>query len=157
MKKSFCLLIFIFLISSILFAQVQINTSGNYSNSSYLIDNAFIGNGVVTSNHSFSGDPSQIGFFHDSLGLIGMDSGFVLTTGIADSIDNLTNPFIMGTDLLGFGDPDLLTIANSVPALIGQTFTVISTADAVILEFDFVPSSDTVTLPSENNKSISNM
>ncbi|HJN63756.1 MAG TPA: choice-of-anchor L domain-containing protein [Flavobacteriales bacterium] len=144
MKKSFCLLIFIFLISSILFAQVQINTSGNYSNSSYLIDNAFIGNGVVTSNHSFSGDPSQIGFFHDSLGLIGMDSGFVLTTGIADSIDNLTNPFIMGTDLLGFGDPDLLTIANSVPALIGQTFTVISTADAVILEFDFVPSSDTV-------------
>ena len=125
-------------------AQVQINTTGNFSNPSYLIDNALIGNGVVTSNHSFTGDSSQIGFFSDLSGLIGMDSGFVLTTGIVDSIDNLGNTLIMGTSLLGNGDPDLLTIANSVPALIGQTFTVLSTADAVILEFDFVPSSDTV-------------
>ena len=46
---------------------------------------------------------------------------------------------------MGAGDPDLLTIANSVPGLIGQTFTVSSTEDAAILEFDFVPSSDTVT------------
>ena len=144
MKKSFCLLTITFLISSIAFAQVQINTNGNYSNPSYLIDNALIGNGVITSNHSFTGDSSQIGFFSDLSGVIGMDSGFVLTTGIVDSIDNLGNTLIMGTSLLGNGDPDLLTIANSVPALIGQTFTVTSTADAVILEFDFVPSSDTV-------------
>ena len=46
---------------------------------------------------------------------------------------------------MGAGDPDLLTIPNSVPGLIGQTFTVSSTEDAAILEFDFVPSSDTVT------------
>ena len=35
----------------------------------------------------------------------------------------------------GSGDPDLLTIASSVPALIGQTFSVLSTHDAAILEF----------------------
>ncbi len=86
MRNSIYILIITFLISSIAFAQVQINTNGNYSNPSYLIDNALIGNGVITSNHSFTGDPSQIGFFSDSLGVIGMDSGFVLSTGGVDSI-----------------------------------------------------------------------
>ena len=154
-----------FLFSS---SQVQINTTGNYNSPSYLIDNALIGNGVITSNHSFIGDSSQIGFFSDSINLIGMDSGFVLSTGTVDSIANIgiidtfwnyiwdstwTNivdstpmyeTYFCNTNFMTSGDPDLLTIANSVPALIGQTFSVTSTADAVILEFDFIPSSDTV-------------
>ena len=41
-------------------------------------------------------------------------------------------------------DPDLLTVANSVPPLIGQTFTVGSVNDVAILEFDFVPTSDSI-------------
>jgi len=128
------------------------NTTGNYSNPSYLINNAFIGNGVVTSNHSFTGNPIQIGFFSDSLGLIGMDSGFVLTTGGVDSIGvlgadtsfSIVQDYFLSSDLFGGSDADLLTIANSVPAMIGQSFTVASTQDVAILEFDFVPSSDTV-------------
>ena len=152
MKKSHYILIITFLSSSIAFAQVKINTNGNYSNSSYLIDNALIGNGVITSNHSFTGDPSQIGFFSDSLGVIGMDSGFVLSTGGVDSIGvlgadtsfGMVQDYFLSSDLLGGSDPDLLTIANSVPAIIGQTFIVSSTQDVAILEFDFVPSSDTV-------------
>ena len=36
-------------------------------------------------------------------------------------------------------DPDLLTVANSVPPLIGQTFTVSSINDVAVLELDFVP------------------
>ena len=152
MKKSHYILIITFLFSSIAFAQVQINTNGNYSNPSYLIDNALIGNGVITSNHSFTGDPSQIGFFSDSLGIIGMDSGFVLSTGGVDSIGvlgadtsfGMVQDYFLSSDLLGGSDADLLTIANSVPAIIGQTFIVSSTQDVAILEFDFVPSSDTV-------------
>jgi hypothetical protein len=142
--KTIYFLVTSILISSIAFAQVQINTSGNYSNASYLIDNAFIGNGVVTSNHSFIGNPTQIGFFSDSLGFIGMDSGFVLTTGGVDSIGVLGINYFLSSDLFGGSDADLLTIANSVPAMIGQYFTVSSTQDVSILEFDFVPSSDTV-------------
>ena len=144
MRKNIYFLVTSILISSIAFAQVQINTSGNYNNASYLIDNAFIGNGVVTSNHSFTGDPTQIGFFSDSLGFIGMDSGFVLTTGGVDSIGVLGINYFLSSDLFGGSDADLLTIANSVPAMIGQFFTVGSTQDVAILEFDFVPSSDTV-------------
>ena len=64
------------------FSQVSIDASGNYSNPSYLIDNVLIGSGVISSNHNFIGDSSQIGYFTDNSGLIGMDSGFVLSTGI---------------------------------------------------------------------------
>ena len=166
MKQSFFILSVLF--SFVCSAHVQINTIGNYGNPSYLIDNALIGNGVITSNHSFIGDPSQISFFSDTLALIGMDSGFVLSTGSVDSIGVLgsdtlwwnyiydstftniidSTPFVenyfLSSSLSGSGDPDLLTIANSVPSLIGQSFIVSSTGDAAILEFDFVPSSDTV-------------
>ena len=150
------------------FSQVQINTSGNLNDPSYLIDNILIGNGVTTSNHNYIGDSSQIGYFVDSSGLIGMSEGFVLSTGKVDSIGNTgvdtlpwwnyiydsawniidstqaVESYFLSELLLGNGDQDLLTIANSVPGLIGQTFTVSQTEDAAILEFDFVPSSDTV-------------
>ena len=150
MKKLLLILLCVITFNSV--AQIQMNTTGNYSNPSYLINNAFIGNGVVTSNHSFTGNPIQIGFFSDSLGLIGMDSGFVLTTGGVDSIGvlgadtsfSIVQDYFLSSDLFGGSDADLLTIANSVPAMIGQSFTVASTQDVAILEFDFVPSSDTV-------------
>ena len=41
-------------------------------------------------------------------------------------------------------DPDLLNVANSVPGMIGQSFSVSSINDVAKLEFDFVPTSDTV-------------
>ena len=164
------ILLSLFCITTLLsVAQVQINTTGNFNDPSYLIDNVLIGNGVLTSNHSYIGDSSQIGFFKDPMGLIGIDSGFVLSTGGVDSIGNTgsdtlpwwdyiydsawniidstpaLDTYFLSTSLMGNSDPDLLTIANSVPGLIGQTFTVSSTGDAAILEFDFVPSADTVT------------
>ena len=134
------------------YAQVSIDVTGNYANPSFLIDNVLIGDGVLSSNHNYVGDASQIGFFKDSIGLIGMDSGFVLSTGKVDSIGKLgidtvwgtPQSFELATDFSGTGDADLLTIANSVPALIGQNFSVTSTHDVAILEFDFVPSSDSV-------------
>ena len=42
------------------------------------------------------------------------------------------------------GNNDLFNVANSVPALIGQAFVVGSAQDAAVLEFDFVPTDDTV-------------
>jgi len=166
MRKLLLLLLCVITFNSV--AQIQMNTTGNFNDPSYLIDNVLIGTGVITSNHSYIGDSSQIGYFTDSLGLIGMSEGFVLSTGRVDSIGVLggdtlwwdyiwdstftviidSTPFVenyfLSDDLSGSGDTDLLTIASSVPALIGQTFSVLSTHDAAILEFDFVPSADTV-------------
>ena len=39
---------------------------------------------------------------------------------------------------------DLLNVANSVPGLIGQAFSVSGIFDVALLEFDFVPNSDTL-------------
>ena len=93
------ILLSLFCITTLLsVAQVQINTTGNFNDPSYLIDNVLIGNGVLTSNHSYIGDSSQIGFFKDPMGLIGIDSGFVLSTGGVDSIGNT------GSDTLPWWD-----------------------------------------------------
>ena len=162
------IILFIYIVSINIYSQVQINSSGNFNDPSYLIDNVLIGNGVTTSNHSYIGDSSQISYFTDSLGNIGFTEGFILTTGRVDSIGNTgvdtlpwwnyiydslwniidSTPVIEGTFLstsfFNNGDNDLLTIANSVPGLIGQSFSVSNTQDAAILEFDFIPSSDTV-------------
>ena len=85
----------------------------------------------------------QIGFFNAINTNLGLDSGIVMATGDIDMLD---------PNFTGFGanppntvtDPDLLAVANSVPPLIGQTFVVSSINDVAILEFDFIPTSDTV-------------
>ena len=102
-----------------------------------------MGGGVVASNHSYQGDSIQIGYFDGSNSNLGLGSGVVMCTGDI----NLLDP-----NFAGFGDfidvnppvtdPDLLNVANSVPGLIGQTFSVSSINDVAVLEFDFIPSSE---------------
>src|SRR5690606_23084302 len=41
-------------------------------------------------------------------------------------------------------DPNLLSLANLVPQLLGLNFTVNAVNDAAIIEFDFIPNSDTI-------------
>ena len=110
-----------------------------------MVNDILLGDGVEASNHVFQGDSIQIGFFDGSASNIGLNSGIVMSTGDISILD---------PNFVGFGgfinidppvtDPDLLDVANSVPALIGQTFEVSSVNDIAVLEFDFIPSSDTV-------------
>ena len=124
-------------------AQMTLDKTTPYDSPTWLIDNILLGGGVVASNHSYQGDSMQIGFFNAINTNLGLDSGIVMATGDIDLLDpNFTgfgtNPPNMVTD------PDLLTVANSVPPLIGQTFVVSSINDVARLEFDFIPTSDTV-------------
>ena len=68
MKK--IILSIITLVSIHSYSQVVMSTNSVQNQVSYLIDNVLIGNGVTTTNHQFTGDSSQIGYFTDSLGLI---------------------------------------------------------------------------------------
>lgn len=109
-----------------------------------LVNNILLGTGVTASNITFTpagGESIQLGFFNGVNSNIGLDSGIVMSTG--DILDIVPGSF-SGNIPLGGSDPDLLTLANSVPPLIGQTFTVGSTNHSAILEFDFVPAADTV-------------
>ena len=112
----------------------------------YLVNDILLGDGVEASNHTYQGDSIQIGFFDGTASNLGLNSGIVMSTGDISILD---------PNFAGFGDfinvnppvtdPDLLDVANSVPALIGQNFVVQDINDVAVLEFDFIPSSDTVT------------
>ena len=103
---------------------------------------------VVATNVVFTGSPVQIG------NITGFDptdfpieAGLILSTEVANNPantdDGCMDDFIED-NLEVSGDADLLTIANSVPPLIGQNFAVSSVNDVCAIEFDFVATGDTV-------------
>ncbi|MDP7566841.1 MAG: choice-of-anchor L domain-containing protein, partial [Flavobacteriales bacterium] len=141
MKK----LLFLLLSLSVFNAQSQIvvdNTSP-YDDPVWMTNNILIGGGVSASNINYQGDSCQIGFFNAINTSLGIDSGIVLCTGDVNDLDPAsppTFPFISNVVV----DPDLLAVANSVPGMIGQSFSVSSVNDIAILEFDFIPTSDSL-------------
>ncbi|HIE73732.1 MAG TPA: hypothetical protein EYQ06_05625, partial [Flavobacteriales bacterium] len=143
MKKINNILFFLLLFCQSSLAQITIDKTTPYDSPTWLVNNILLGGGVVASNHSYQGDSMQIGFFNAINTSLGLDSGIVMATGDIDLLD---------PNFTGFGanppntvmDTDLLVVANSVPPLIGQTFLVSSINDVAILEFDFIPTSDTV-------------
>ncbi len=120
------------------FAQISVM----YDNADNLINNVLLGNGIVASNITFLGDDIQMGYFDATGTGLGINTGVVLCT---DDIEELDPNVPFGDFVInGINDFDLLNIANSVPPLIGQNFTVNSVNDIALLEFDFVPISDSV-------------
>jgi hypothetical protein len=122
-------------------SQIVIDNTPPYNSPVFLVDNVLLGGGVVASNHSYQGDSAQIGWFDAINTNLGISEGIVLSTGDVYALDPINGgsfPFIANT----VTDPDLLAVANSVPGMIGQTFTVSSINDVAVLEFDFVASSN---------------
>lgn len=97
---------------------------------------ALLGPGVVYSNAQFSGDPSQLGLLAGGVNPLEITSGIVLSS--AAVVTNTPNSLEFGEGLGLGNNPDLISVANSVPPLIGQSFTISSVHDIAILEFDFV-------------------
>lgn len=91
-----------------------------------------IGNGVEVSNISYTGADIARGEFWNGPGNIGIDDGVLLTSG---SVDIAVGPNTSGSDGTNNGapgDPDLEAISG------------VSSHNACILEFDFVPQSSMV-------------
>ncbi len=97
---------------------------------------ALVGPNVQVSNISFTGDPVQLGLYENAGGNFTIPGGILLSTSHAG---NFMPGAFNGEPLATVGsENDLLDIANSVPPLINQSFTVGSVNDVAILEFDFV-------------------
>ena len=131
-------------------AQIGVTNTAPNNNANHLINNILVGGGVAISNISFTGSDQQIGFFSSGAS-IGMTSGIVMSSGHALDADLGGSPNANSTPAsgnacnTGFGIcGDLYSVANSVPALIGQSFSVSSINDMCVLEFDFTPESDTI-------------
>jgi gliding motility-associated-like protein len=98
-----------------------------------LVQNILLGGGITASSVTYTGDASAIGSFNGIFSNIGLASGVILSSGdISNCIGPNNTSGVSYSNTLA-GDPDLDQLMS--PAL---------SYEAAILEFDFVPTSDTV-------------
>ncbi len=118
-------------LSNFSYAQLQVDT--NFT-PQQLVQNILIGSGVTASNITYTGASISIGSFSGgNTTNIGLDAGIIISTGkVTDAIGPNTAQNTQ-TNTFGGSDPQLQAL---VP---GDTLF-----DAVALEFDFVPMSDTI-------------
>ncbi len=106
-----------------------------------LVINTLMGNGVAVSNITFVGQNSQKGEFSAGSSNIGLASGIMLSTG---DVASAVPPAVPSTGFGGPGDADVLATAISVTSN-PESGNITTSADAAVLEFDFIPDGNTVT------------
>ncbi|MEZ4800527.1 MAG: choice-of-anchor L domain-containing protein [Flavobacteriales bacterium] len=113
-------------------AQLVVDNSVTATNA---IQNILLGGGVTVMNITFSGAPEQIGSFDCVNCNLGISDGFVIGSG---NVSGAAGPNTSGTfssgpaSGVGASDPDLFQLSNN------------PLNDAAILEFDFIPTGDSV-------------
>jgi gliding motility-associated-like protein len=111
------------------------------SNTGTALAQKLVGSGVTISNVTFTAFRGSCGFFKSVNSPISLDSGIVLTTGLAK-----TDPLLFVDGLDGAAS-NLADNSNgaagdaSLNAILGTSF---ETNDASVLEFDFTPLGDTI-------------
>lgn len=108
-----------------------------------LVESVLVGDGVTVSGVTYTGDAEAIGSFNGASTNLGLNSGIILTTGtVKNEVGGLggeqRGPF-------GPNDTGSAGKANGQPGYGALTSIAgVETENAAILEFDFVPLSDTV-------------
>lgn len=127
MKINFFIFIFFF---SVFSAGAQLSITSSLSPVS-LVNNVLLGPGVVATNIQYTGASRAAGYFSGNSNL-GIKSGVILSTGDVQSAKGPNNTTSVTSQNSTPGNAQLTQIC-------GQP-----TMDASILEFDFIPSSDSV-------------
>jgi len=98
------------------------------------VEDILLGEGIIISNITFSGDANQIGSFNSANSNIGIGSGIILATGDANVAvgPNNSGSSTVGGGNFGVNDPDL------------DILSTFNTNDAAVLEFDFIATGDSV-------------
>jgi len=98
-----------------------------------LVQNVLLGSGANVSNIQYTGDVVQLGKFTNVNTDLPISYGVIMSSGdinVAQGPNNQSGATLGSFN--GNGDPDLTTVANW------------TTYDACVLEFDFVPTGDTI-------------
>lgn len=106
-------------------------TTTNSASLAEAIATTIFGGCVQISNISWSGSVYAFGSFSDPAGLTGINEGLVMSTGHVTDIPGAAS---------NFSSTSIGTSGDSILSSLSQT----STYDAAILEFDFIPVSDTI-------------
>ncbi len=133
------LVLFVFLAGTAVvpaMAQLNVNTA---MTPAALVQNVLVGGGVVISNVTYNGTAVTMpqdgsgSFTNGNSTNLGLNAGLILSSGLATSVPGPASDF--GSDPLDTGsDPDLLAITSP-----GNTIY-----DKAVLEFDFIPSGDSL-------------
>ncbi len=135
MKKKFviykCLLFILLVLPNLVFSQLIINTA---TTPQQLVQNVLVGGGVTVSNITYTGPLTAKASFTTGATAtgLGFPAGVLLTSGTATAAAGAGSSFASTDNLDNTGDPQLQT-------LITQTIY-----DASVLQFDFIPESDTI-------------
>ncbi|MBS1548054.1 MAG: choice-of-anchor L domain-containing protein [Bacteroidetes bacterium] len=111
-------------------AQAQLNVSIAMT-PAQLVQNVLLGGGVTASNIVYTGVPGSRASFTATASNLGLDAGVILCTGDATTIPGMATGDV-GTSTGGGSDNDLQVLS-------GQAIN-----NAAILEFDFVPTGDSL-------------
>lgn len=123
-----------FLLPLLTFGQLVTNTAQSPAG---LVQNVLLGPGVTVSNISYSGSPQAIGAFTATGTNLEITEGIVMTTGtVMNGGDGPQGPNNSPNSGIDNNRPGY----SRLSALVGNT----PTFNATILEFDFIPYSDTV-------------
>jgi hypothetical protein len=109
-----------------------ISVSSDYYTTQQLVEEVLITGCLEAFNVTYEGDPLSIGYFMGNIGLSGYDEGILLSSGYVDETtgpDDLTSE---SSYTSGGSDVDLAQLVS---------YTI---SDAAVLEFDFIPASDTL-------------
>lgn len=97
-----------------------------------LVEQILVGEGVTVSNITYTGVASQRGYFDGTNSNIGLDGGVILSSGDINIAVGPNNAGGAGSGVGGAGDADLAALAG------------VASFDAVLLEFDFIPTGDSL-------------
>ncbi len=101
-----------------------------------IIEDAFLSNGVFTSNIVFSGGNYHIGLFEGSQSNVGLNSGIIMGSGYVTGAvgPNNSGSFTQGDyQIFNYDDSDLISILNSF-----------SVNDPSVVDFDFIATGDSL-------------
>ncbi len=98
-----------------------------------LVQNVLLGSGIVATNITYTGDAFARGTFNGAASNVGLASGVILSSGDISNAVGPNNQTGVSTSNGLNGDSDLDQIMNPTMSY-----------EASILEFDFIPTSDTV-------------
>ena len=110
-----------------------IDVEGGISPEELVQDILIGGNCFDVQNIEAIGPPMGMGTFRSGMNSIGIESGVVFSTGNIRNILGPNSSASTGNNMMWGGDPDLEDLLNGV-----------ATHDAVGVQFDFIPTSDTV-------------
>lgn len=131
MKKLYTLAFALMLVSAAS-AQLVVDTT---QTPEQIIQDAFLANGIFTSNITYTGGSHHVGTFNGDLANVGLGSGIIMGSGFVTGAigPNNSGSFTEGSYLFDYQDADIIDILGGYTA-----------NDVSVVEFDFIATGDSL-------------